>query len=53
MFTLYRIAFHVGIEIYRIDLLFTLEHYNLGMIFISNSYRGAAVLKVIRYVSDS
>ena len=52
MFTVYRIAFRVGIKIYRIGFCFTLEHDNFGMIFISGSYRGAAVLKVICYVSD-
>ena len=52
MHTLYQIAFFVGTKICRIELLFALEHYNFCMIFISVSYRGAAVLKVIRYVSD-
>ena len=52
MFTLYPIAFRVGIKIYRVGLLFTSEHDNFGMIFISDNYCDATVLKVIRYVSD-
>ena len=53
MFTLCRIAFRVGLKMYRIVLLFTLKHDNFGMILIYDSYCDAAVLKVIRYVSDS
>ena len=59
MFTLYWIAFRVGIKIYRIGLLFTLEHGNFGMIFIWDSYRGVegyilyrTAITVIQYVSD-
>ena len=51
MFTLYRIAFRVGIKIYQTSFLFTLEHDNFDVIFISDSYCRAAVLKVIYYVS--
>ena len=46
------IDFRVGIKIYRTGLLITLEHDNFDVIFILDRYRGAAVLKVMRYVSD-
>ena len=41
-----------GMKIYRIWVSFPLENGFLGMIFISDRYRNATVLKVIRYVSD-
>ena len=49
---LYQIAFRVSLKIYRIGLLLTLEHDNFDMVFMSDSYRGAEVLKKILYVSD-